>query len=159
MRIETRHHYDAPPGAVHAMLADPAFWASALGGQTTACQANAIAGGVRVTADLPAPAQMRRFTGDTMRITLEATWQPLAGGKGWSGPVSLQAGKLPAAFLGASAITADGSGSTVVYSGELSVRLPLVGKAIAEQAAPQLRAVIDAQQPLGARWLADHPAA
>ena len=150
MHIQTQHHYQASPGAVRAMLANPAFWESLADG----CKGTATDNGVQVALSVPAPAQARRITGDTIHATLDASWQPE--GDGFTGPIKLHAKGLPASFVGTTAIRPDGDGSTVDYVGELAIKLPLVGPSLEKQAEPYLMRVINAQEAKGAAWLAAH---
>ena len=151
MHIQTQHHYQASPAAVRAMLANPAFWESLADG----CKGTATDNGVQVALSVPAPAQARRITGDTINADLEASWKPE--GDGYAGPIILKAQGLPASFAGTTTISPDGDGSTVDYAGELSIRLPLVGPSLEKQAEPYLMRVINAQEAKGAEWLAAHP--
>jgi len=150
MQINTQHHYTATPAAVHAMLADPAFWESL----TDGCQGTTIDDGVQLALSVPAPHQARRVTGDTIHATLTATWQPTD--DGFAGPIDLKVQGLPASFSGTSTVKPDGDGTTVDYTGELSIKLPIVGPSLEKQAEPYLMRVINAQQAKGADWLASH---
>jgi len=150
MHIQTKHHYDASPTAVRAMLADPAFWESLADGS----QGTAIADGVQVALAVPAPSKARSITGDVIHAALEATWQPAD--NGYTGPISLTVKGLPASFTGTSTIKPDGDGSVVDYQGELDIKLPLVGPKLERQAEPYLMRVINAQESKGAAWLASH---
>lgn len=156
MHIDVQQHYDATPDAVHTMLADPAFWQSTIAGesQVRSCQVDAIADGVSMRLTVIAPSQVSRLVGGTLDMTLQATW--MAQGQGWSGPVAIDVEKVPGSFSGTCAITADGDGTNVAYSGDFSIRLPLVGKTLEEKAAPYLTSVLRAQQASGTAWLATH---
>ncbi|MCL2783514.1 MAG: DUF2505 domain-containing protein, partial [Propionibacteriaceae bacterium] len=144
MHIDVQHHYDASPVAVHAMLADPAFWQSILTdeGRVESCQVDAIPGGVSMTLGVAAPSQLSRFTGGTLNLTLQTTWQVLD--DGWSGPITIDVEKVPGSFAGTSTITPDGNGTSVVYNGDFTIHIPLVGKALEQKAAPYLTSVLAA---------------
>jgi len=136
------------------MLADPGFWESLAGGYVQACQATSTADGVAVALTVKAPAEAKRVTGDTIEATLAASWQ--ADCESWAGPLTLRVKGLPASFDGSSTVSPDGDGTKVVYTGDLSIKLPLVGPSLEAKAAPFLMGVINAQEAAGARWLASH---
>lgn len=156
MHIEVSQHYDAPAAAVHDMLADPAFWQLSMRGepQVESSQADAVTGGVVLRLKVTAPSQVARLVGDTLDMTLQATWLP--DGDRWSGPVSIDVSKVPGSFSGLCTIAPAGGGTNVAYSGDFSIKLPLVGKTLEQKAAPYLTAVLKAQQATGIIWLADH---
>jgi len=156
MRIDVHHHYDAAPGAVHAMLTDPAFWQSVLRGsdQVANCQVDAVDQGVHLSVDVKAPSQVSKFTGPVLAMTLRATWAP--DDAGWGGPVNIEVQKVPGGFTGTSTITPDGPGTAVTYTGDFTVRIPFVGKALEQKAGPYLTAVLDDQQAQGVAWLTSH---
>ena len=141
------------------MLTDPAFWQSILTdeGRVEDCHVEVIPDGVDLVVGVAAPSQVARFTGSTLNLTMRATWQQT--GDGWSGPVTMDVQKVPGSFAGTSTVAPDGAGTSVVYSGDFSIHLPLVGKTLEQKAAPYLTSMLEAQQEKGAAWLADHPAA
>lgn len=135
------------------MLANPQFWQSLAVGYVDHCAATPTADGVHVELSVKAPAEAKRIAGETLNATLEAVWKP-AGDNDWRGPITIDVKGLPASFAGTSAITQDGGGTSVVYEGDLSIRLPLIGPRLEAKAAPYLMSVLDAQQAAGASWLA-----
>jgi len=154
MRIDISHHYDASPTTVHAMLSDPAFWQFALEGQAESVAVSAVPDGVSMQLGAKAPSQVRAITGDTLQFTLAVTW---AQGDGvWSGPIEIDAGKLPGSFTGTSTIGPDASGTKVTYGGDFTIKIPLVGGKIEQKAVPYMTAALDGQQAKGVEWLATH---
>jgi len=134
------------------MMTDPAFWESLTSGRVNNCRADATADGVQVALAVKAPVQARRFTGDTLDATLDASWTPT--GDTWTGPMGMSVKGLPASFTGSSTISPDGDGTKVAYQGDLTIKIPLVGDKLEAKAAPFLMSVIDSQQAAGAAWLA-----
>jgi len=154
MKIDNQLHFDATPAAVRAMLMDPGFWKQLAVGRVDHCDATPTSDGVTVDIGVRSPSQVQRLTGDVMSATLTATWAAV--GDGWGGPVAIDVKGLPAAFNGTSSLTPDGSGTNVVYQGDLTIRIPLVGPSLEKKTAPFLLGVLDAQQDVGTRWLAEH---
>jgi len=155
MRIDICHHYDNNPAQVHAMLADPAFWQYTLEGQTQSIEVTPTDGGVALSLGVKAPSQIRAITGETLKFSLQATWQLGADGA-WKGPIMIDAGKLPGSFTGDTTIAPDGAGTSVAYGGDFTIRVPLVGKTLEQKAVPYMTSVLSSQQAKGIAWLADH---
>jgi len=154
MRIENQLHFDAAPAAVRAMLMDPGFWTQLAVGRVDHCDATPAADGVTVDIGVRAPSQVQRLTGDVLSASLSAAWA--AAGHGWGGPVTIDVKGLPAVFKGTSSLNPDGTGTTVVYQGDLTIRIPLVGPSLEKKTAPFLLSVLEAQQDVGTNWLAEH---
>jgi len=154
MKIDNQLKFDATPAAVRAMLMDPGFWQQLAVGRVDHCEATPTSNGVTVDIGVRSPSQVQRLTGEVMSATLTATWAP--SGDSWGGPVNIDVKGLPAAFTGTSSLTPEGTGTTVVYQGDLTIRIPLVGPSLEKKTAPFLLGVLDAQQEVGTRWLAEH---
>jgi len=153
MQIDNQLHFDATPAAVRAMLMDPGFWTQLAVGRVDHCDATPTSDGVTVDIGVRSPSQVQRLTGDVMSATLTATWT--AAGDGWGGPVAIDVKGMPASFSGTSSLTPDDTGTSVVYRGDLTIRIPLVGATLEKKTAPFLLGVLEAQQDVGARWLAE----
>ncbi|MCL2652556.1 MAG: DUF2505 domain-containing protein [Propionibacteriaceae bacterium] len=154
MQIDNKLHFDAAPAAVRAMLMDPGFWTQLAVGRVDHCNATPTSDGVTVDIGVRSPSQVQRLTGDVMSATLTATWA--SEGDGWGGPVAIDVHGMPAAFKGTSSLTPNGDGADVVYQGDLTIRIPVVGAALEKKTAPFLLGVLEAQQDVGTRWLAEH---
>jgi len=154
MRFDISHHYDASPDTVHAMLTDPAFWQYALEGQADSVAVSAIPDGVSIQLGVQAPSQVRAITGDTLQFTLSVSWTQ---GDGiWTGPIEIDAGKLPGSFAGISTIGPDANGTQVTYGGDFTIKIPLVGGKIEQKALPYMTAALNGLQAKGVEWLATH---
>jgi len=159
MHFRTQHSYDASPERVYAMLTDAEF----LGGMMTSPsiqdhQVSVDGSHTVVRASLAAPAQVARFTGNTLQVTLDIDWATASPDGGRRGPIVVSVAKLPAKLAGTATLAPQGAGTTVTYEGEFSVSLPLVGGKLEGMAAPYITRVLDAQQTTGRAWLAAHPA-
>ena len=156
MKITAAQSYPADPTAVHAMLTDEAFLARA------ASELGAVEHKVAATpsrsaleAALPAPSEIRRFIGDTLRIVMDTTWSDAAGDGSRGGVLTLTVPGAPMKAVADVRIAPAASGSTVTYDGDLTVSIPLVGGQVEKMAAPQILDALAAQERVGQAWLAD----
>ena len=154
MHIKSDHSYDAPPAKVHAMLTNPEFWQSLAQGRVDSCQASLTETGLKAKIGAPAPEQISAFTGATINVNLDASW--LETDDGWAGPFTIDVDKMPASLVGTSTIAAKDAGTVVHYDGELTIRIPLVGKTLETKAAPYVMAIINDQEAVGQAWLASN---
>jgi Protein of unknown function (DUF2505) len=177
MRITAQIHYPAEPGAVYAMLVDPAF------GERTCLANHALEhevavetfddGGATVTTSRTMPTDqvpdfVRSFIGATLRVTEIREWAA-------PGPDGARTGTLVVAIDGApvrltgtlrlsgttgtsGAVGADveGNGARAVQTidGDLKASVPLVGGRIEKSVEPAIRAAIDVEQRTATDWLA-----
>ncbi|GAA2178331.1 hypothetical protein GCM10009785_00470 [Brooklawnia cerclae] len=158
MHISIRHSYAADPATVHAMMADEK-WLTAVAKETGATTWE-VAGSDQVShvhAEVPAPARAKQFTGPTLSIDLDITWQPVRADGGRDGEVTVKVAGLPAKLAGTAntqaATVAGQPGTTVDYEAEFSINIPLVGGKLEEAAAPYVQRVIDLQQDVGNKYL------
>jgi hypothetical protein len=158
MRFLHEQEYAASAADVATMLADPAF-------RKQVCQAqNATDADVRVDStgatmtvvvdqtrrsdDIPAFAQ--KLVGDRIRLLQREQW---------SGPTeaSLEVaipGK-PGELNGAISLTEDGDSVRETISGELVVRIPLLGAKLEKLISDLLHEALEVEQQVGRDWLAD----
>ncbi|CEH06525.1 DUF2505 domain-containing protein [Propionibacterium freudenreichii] len=156
MEFTAEHHYDAEPAAVYAMFNDPQWWrtlverAGAESSRITAQDAT-----VDVHIELTTPQKARPFAGDTLGLDQTFIWTPTDGG--WDGTFRQgTAGKLPAASAGTATIRAGHGGTDVHYTGEFTVKIPVMGRKLEAMAAPYVTQIIDLQQKVGTEWLSAH---
>ncbi|MDR0836912.1 MAG: DUF2505 domain-containing protein [Propionibacteriaceae bacterium] len=155
MHIHAEHHYDAQPDTTYAMLTDPQFLESLLTRAGALSHTVSVSDGrTSAMARVASPAQAKKFTGDSIAFTLVIDWR--ADAQGYSGPISVDVDGLPARLSGTASIRGAEVGTTVTYDGDFTIRIPFVGSKLEATAAPHLLKVIDAQQPLGTQWLAEH---
>ena len=157
MHFSAQHTYDASPDRVFAMLTDADFLGSMMTSPSIKSHQVSVDGTHTViAADAPAPSQIKRFTGDTLTITLDIDWCTVTPEGGRTGPITVVVAKLPAKLSGTATVAPQGSGTTVTYEGEFSIRIPLVGGKLEGMAAPYITKVFDAQHLAGQDWLAEH---
>ncbi|MCL1841170.1 MAG: DUF2505 domain-containing protein [Propionibacteriaceae bacterium] len=155
MHFCTHHHYDAAPAQVFAMLTDAQFLDGMFDGTDMAHRVDVEGSHTVLHVDLPAPRQATRFTGDTLHVTLDIVWAAQPGPDGrYTGPITMDVAKAPVQLSGTATIAPDGQGTSVTYEGEFTVRVPMFGRQLEQQAAPYVTRVLEIQQTHGRAWLA-----
>jgi uncharacterized protein DUF2505 len=153
--------YDAAPEEVVAMLADRAFRekvCDAMGSTRSDVTIDGAAGdGMRVVVDQTRPAAgipsfARTFVGDAVRIVQRETWESATA----AGLVVEIPGK-PGSLDGAIRLSADGqhgAGTVETVSGDLKVKIPMVGGKLEALLADMLRKALRTEERVGRAWLA-----
>ena len=151
--------YDAAPDEVAAMLAEPSFRekvCEAMGSRSdvTIDGTAGADGGMRVVVDQTRPAAgipsfARKFIGDEVRIVQRETWDSVTG----AGLVVEIPGK-PGSLDGAIALAADGARTVETVSGDLRVKVPMVGGKLESLLADMLRKALRTEERVGRAWLA-----
>jgi hypothetical protein len=157
MRFSHDLAYDAAPEAVAAMLADPAF-------REQVCQALHVlrhevnvagaGAGMTVVVDQTQPTQgvpsfAKKFVGDEIRIVQREMWRDTT-----NADLDIEIPGKPGTMQGAIALTGDDAHTVETVTGDLRVKVPLVGGRIEEMVADIFRAALRAEQRVGAAWLA-----
>jgi hypothetical protein len=103
---------------------------------------------------MPTPSVVKRLAGPTMTIVDDITWDaaPVDGVRHGATLVTVEG--MPAEVVGAVTLAPGGRGAVLSYTGELTVRVPVLGQGLARQAAPALLEALDVQQRVGDEWLA-----
>lgn len=157
MEFTRSHTYQASPAAVHAMLTDESFWTGLVARVQPISHTIAVTGDtVRVDATLPAPAEVSRFVGATLRVTFVLELGPLGPDQSARGPFRVEVHGAPAELSGTGAMFAVPAGTQVDYRGEFTIRIPLLGRKLEQSAAPQVLRILDEQAAAGRDWLASH---
>lgn len=155
MKIQIRHQYQASPERVAAMLTDETFLqmvATEVG--ATSQQVTKTADGAQLKAAVAAPSEVKRFVGDSFAVVVDLTVRSACDSK-YLGDLRGEVERMPAKMSGSAQIEPSGAGSEVVYDIEFSVNVPLVGRKLEQAAEPQVRQIIDVQQRVGERYLAE----
>lgn len=154
MNIDTRAEFAAPVDKVFAMLTDKSFQEQVCE-QSHATKHDVIVDGnnVKTSRDLPSPDAARPFTGATLTVVEDVTWADAGDDGTRTATVSLRVPGQPVTFNGNYRLAAGGAGSTLAFTGELKVNVPLLGKKLEEAAAPAILAGFTTQEKVGADWL------
>ncbi|WP_156758070.1 DUF2505 domain-containing protein [Actinokineospora pegani] len=162
-RIEHRAEFTAPAKAVHAAFVDKAFLDARLKelGGTGARLLDYTSGTGRVSFTLrqgvPAdklPSAARALIKGDLDVERTETWWPAA--TGFAGDTTAAVTGVPGSVKGVFALVDSGAGSTWTTSGEVTVRVPLVGGKIEKTIAEQVGKLLAAEAEFTAAWLAKH---
>jgi Protein of unknown function (DUF2505) len=169
MRITAEIHYPAEPGAVYAMLVDPAF------GERTCLANHALDhevavqhfddGSATVTTRRTMPTDLvpelvRSLIGATLRITEIRDWAAAGPDGARTGTLVVQIEGAPVRLAGSlrlgSVADVEGNGAHAVQTidGDLKASVPLIGGRIEKSVEPAIRAAIDVEQRTAVDWLA-----
>jgi hypothetical protein len=149
--------YDAAPDAVAAMLADPAFREAVCAALHVLRHEVSVQGagtGMQVVLDQTQPAKgipsfARKFVGDEIRIVQRERWTDTT-----SADLDIEVPGKPGTMAGGIRLVADGSGTVEKVTGDIKVKVPLVGGRIEELVADILRSALRAEERVGRSWLA-----
>lgn len=157
MKFRQEMQYDAPPAAVRAMLADPAFREEVCEEQGTLRHDVTITpdgermsvriGLVQPTQGVPSVA--KKFVGDETEVVQEETWKDAT-----SADLKVTIPGKPGSLTGGIRLEEDGDGTRQVVEGDLKVNVPLVAGKLEKIIAELLSSAIRAEERTGKRWLA-----
>lgn len=154
MHITTSHEFAADPQTVYRMLNSEEFL-TMVAKEVRADQYSIDVGSdlTVLHAEVAAPQQARRFTGERLIINLTSKWVP-AGPHAYRGSLDVDVDRMPASLSGTGDLHAGGKGTVVDYEADFAINIPLLGKKLEQVAAPYVRSVIDVQQKVGNAYLA-----
>jgi hypothetical protein len=159
MKFRHELSYDAAPGRVYAMLADPDF-------RRRSCAAmEVISADVQLerdgegftlvidqlqnTRDLPAFA--RTFAGESTQAIQREVWLDTT-----TGSLSIESPGKPTSASGTIRLEPDGAGTTEVVELEIKVKVPLLGGKLEKLMAEKVAAGMDVEHTVGVAWLEEH---
>lgn len=155
MHLSYQHTYAASPDAVVELLTTPAFLVD------VAEHAGATNPQVRIEGDstymemsLEAPKDVAKFVGTTIRVTQRLRWGSADADGVRRGTVDITVGGVPVNASAAAVLNPTGPDSSVgTYEGELTVRIPLVGKKVESKVAPSINDAFDGIERRAREWL------
>lgn len=155
MDINTSARFAATPDEVAAMMIDPEWWVDVYRrvGATTSNISTADSG-ISLDLALPAPSQVRKIVGETLSAHQDLTWEAPQADGSRKGTLVINPKGMPAKAVGHASLTTDGQLSTVSYTGEFSISIPVVGKKLEGTAGPYITRAFDVQQQAGNDYLA-----
>jgi uncharacterized protein YndB with AHSA1/START domain len=156
MRFRHELRYDAPPAAVFAMLADPAFREAACAAQdviSAEVTLERTGDGFVLTIDQQQrtddlPSFARAFAGDSTQAIQREEWADRTGGT-----LRIDAPGKPSSVAGTITLEADGAGTTETVELELKVKVPLIGGKLERLLAEKITAGMDAEHEVGLTYL------
>lgn len=155
MQIETTHTFPAPPSLVADMMLDKGFWeAVAERAEATSHQVLISHGVAELVIAVPAPKAMAALVGGSLTLTQRsALGAPNDLGER-SADVDVAVAGLPVVMKAKGRLSATEGGTELHYSGELNVRIPILGRRIETEALPFIEHALDSQAEVARDWLA-----
>lgn len=155
MDISSRLEFEADPKTVYQMMTDQGWLEELAASLDARTRGIDVAGTTtRVQLAVDAPEQVRSFVGATLDMDQTVTWSEPAADGSRTATMVIQVPGKPVSVDGNARLYPGGRGTVVEYTGELTVKVPFLGKKIEQQAAPHVKRAIDAQQQAGDDWLA-----
>jgi hypothetical protein len=102
-------------------------------------------------ADLPGAA--KKVVGDTIELAQTEDWRAREPDGARHADFRLEIPGRPGAVTGTVSLFADGTGSREVVSGQVKVPIPLVGRKLEAEVARGLKAALEVEGRIGAKWL------
>lgn len=153
MHITATNEFPQPPQEAFGLLTDPDFLDAVCRSthplEYSVYVRGLLTGSRRVMENHPS---IRRFTGPTITVTDEITWEPDSDDGHRSGSARVTVEGMPVELLGTVSLVASTAGSTLTYEGELTVAVPLLGPTLERQAAPLLVEALERQESVARRW-------
>lgn len=157
MDISTTADFAASPLDVYAMLTDRAFLAAvAQESGALSHEESVVDGTTRTQMELPNTPELQKLAGKTMTVQQQVAWGPAGDDGARTAQLSLSIPGQPVSMPGTVTLAPGGRGTLVTVAGDLTVKIPLLGKKIEKAAAPAILEGIEVQQRVGDRWLAEH---
>ena len=157
MRFHHELEYAASVADVATMLADPAFRKQVceaqnstdadVGVESTGAAMTVVIDQTRPSSDIPAFAQ--KLVGDRIRIVQREQWRDPV-----RADLEVTIPGKPGDLHGTVALTEDGDTTRETISGELAVRIPLLGAKLEKLISDLLHEALEVEQRVGRDWLA-----
>jgi len=152
MRLAIRNDFEQDVPEAFTMLTDPAFLDAVARGSHPVSMAVASDGRhTRTRRTFTTDPPLRRLVGPTITLVEETSWDEPVGSER-TGHLSVTVEGLPASYEASVRLYPGGRGSLLDYDGDATVRVPLLGPSLEQQAVPLLRKAIDLQQRVADEW-------
>jgi Protein of unknown function (DUF2505) len=161
MELRETQDYDADPGTVFAMLCDEA-WREEVCRATHAIEHSVDIEEsddglvhVRTTRLLPAsvPEPFKSMVGEHIEIEQAEAWSPADGDGVRRADLEVRITRQPASMTGTMTLEPHGSGTRQTVTGDIRVRIPLLGRRIEPEIAKAIRAALDKEGECGRAYL------
>ncbi len=155
MQIQARNDFAADASTTHAMLTDPAFLTRVcVASGDLAYRVDGVPQHTAVERRMESPSSVRGLLGDSLTLLQEIRWNPPRPDGARTGTLELTVKGMPAHADIAIDLRPGGRGTLVDFTGEFTIKVPLVGRSLEAKAVPALTAGFDVQQQVGDDWLA-----
>ncbi|MDO5683573.1 MAG: DUF2505 domain-containing protein [Propionibacteriaceae bacterium] len=154
MEINTTLEFPADPAAVFALMTNQDFLAD-VAKEARAVEHTISVNGLTTRSEraLVAPEAAKKFTGDTIRIIEERAWSEPRPDGSRTATLNLTSPGQPITMPGTVTLVPQGASTRIEIRGDLTVKIPLVGKKLEKMAAPAIEDGIRAEERVARRWL------
>lgn len=147
MQISATANFIADPARVYALQTDRAFLEDVCrAGGAVAYEVEVDGNRTRMSRSMPSPSIAQKIVGDTITVVETYVWGPAAADGSRTADLEVSVPGTPGRMSGTAEISPTPSGSQIHVSGDLVVRIPLVGKKLEQAAAPALTAGVEVQE-------------
>ena len=154
MKLDYTQAYPAEPAKVVALLRNKDFV------EDVARHAGALEHTVEVASDattlamrLPVPGKLTRFVGESIQLNQVFRFTEPGPDGTAHGTVEVDVPGMPVDVNAQGTLSPTDAGTTARYTGDLKVKIPLVGKKVEEQIEPFIRDAFDGLERRAADWL------
>lgn len=147
MQISATANFTADPARVYALQTDRAFLEDVCraGGAVT-YEVEVDGNRTRMSRSMPSPTIAQKIVGDTITVVETYVWGPAAADGSRTADLEVNVPGTPGRMSGTAEISPTPSGSQIHVSGDLVVKIPLLGKKLEQAAAPALTAGVEVQE-------------
>ncbi len=155
MKISARNEFAASPSVVREMFSDPA-WLSDVCERAGVLEHTIEADADRsvVTQVHSTPSAAKAVIGPRLEMVQEITWRESEDPEHHASDLTITVPGKPVTVAGVITLGPGGAGTVADFAGDISVKIPLIGKKLESQAAGVVTDVIKLQQDAGDAWLA-----
>lgn len=155
MQISATAQFPADPARVFAMQTDRAFLEEVCRtGGAVAYEVEADGNRTRMSRSMPSPDLAKKFVGETITVVETYVWGEPTDDGTRTADLVVDVPGTPGRMTGAAVLSPTTDGSQIVVTGDLVVKLPLVGRKLEQAAAPALTAGVEVQETVARGYLA-----
>lgn len=156
MDVVSSLDFAAPPGVVFAMITDPAFHDRVAERAHSGHHEFSVSGSVvRVVREFESPGAISKLVGPTVTIVESVEWAAPDADGSRQGDFTVTVEGKPVTWRGTTTLRAEGARTVLTYSGEFTVAIPFLGKALEKQAVEPLENMVQVQREVGAEYLVE----
>lgn len=160
MQFNETYQYPAPIDEVWKMLSDPAYSTTRAqklqltSPQTESTTVNEEIQTVTTGGIDPEmlPAAAKKFIGPSTRVTIKEQWDRVGPGR-ITGSMSVEVKGVPAGLSATASLSADGDKTEATLQGDVTVRIPLLGKRLEREAIQLAPRLAKGEQEAAAEYL------
>ncbi|SDB85989.1 Protein of unknown function [Raineyella antarctica] len=147
MQISATANFAADPARVYALQTDRAFLEDVCrAGGAVSYDVEIDGNRTKLSRSMPSPEIARKIVGDTITVVETYVWGAASSDGSRTADLQVDVPGTPGHLNGTAEISPTASGSQIHVSGDLVVKIPLLGKKLEQAAAPALTAGVEVQE-------------